>query len=459
MIDDLAAIVGAGNVLVDRDLVAGHTVDWTGRFRGHTPAVVRPGSSAEVAEIVRWCRRTGTPIVPQGGNTGLVGGGVPLSGEVVVSLRRLSAIGDVDVLAGQVTVGAGATLQSVQDAARAAGLEFAVDLGARGSATIGGMIATNAGGTRVIRHGPMRAQVLGVEAVLGDGTVVSHLQGLLKDNTGYDLAGLLCGSEGTLGIVTAARLRLVPALAERTVVLLGVDDVDAALRCVAAARATGVLDAAEVFFANGLDMVCGHAGLPRPFTPDAAAYLLLEAASDVDPTDRLLAALAAVDRDIRATAVGVTPVQRAELWRYREAHTEAINALGVPHKMDVTLPFANLQRFCDEVLDVVRARAPGAATFLFGHLGDGNVHVNVVGRDAVPDEVDGEVLHLVASLGGSISAEHGIGTAKRAVLHLSRSPEEIAAFRAVKRALDPDGILNPNVLLLPGEPPDRGGYA
>lgn len=450
MIDDLAAIVGAEHVLVGRDVVAGYAVDWTGRFRGDPPAVIRPGSTAEVAQVVRWCRRTGTPIVAQGGNTGLVGGGVPLSGEVVVSLRRLSEIGDVDVLAGQVTAGAGATLESVQAAARAHGLEFAVDLAARGSATIGGMVATNAGGTRVIRHGPMRAQLLGVEAVLGDGSVVSHLHGLLKDNTGYDLASLLCGSEGTLGIVTAARLRLVPALAERTVVLLGVDDIGAALRCVAAARTTGILDAAEVFFANGLDMVCAHAALARPFAHDAAVYVLLEAADDVDPTERLIGALASVDTDIRATAVGTTPVQRADLWRYREAHTEAINAVGVPHKMDVTLPFAELQRFCDAVVDVARDHAPDADTLLFGHLGDGNIHVNVVGAGPVPDDVDLAVLQLVASLGGSISAEHGIGTAKRDLLHLSRSPEEIAAFRAVKRALDPDGILNPNVLVPSG---------
>jgi FAD/FMN-containing dehydrogenase len=446
----LAAIVGEANVLTDPDVTAGFTTDWTGRFAGATPAVVRPGTTDEVAAIVRWAADHGVALVAQGGNTGLVGGSVPLAGEVVVSLRRLDHLGDVDETAGQVTVGAGATLESVQRHVANHGLEVAVDLAARGSASIGGMVATNAGGTRVLRHGPMRDQVAGVEAVLGTGEVIAHLGGLLKDNTGYDLAGLLCGSEGTLGIVTAVRLRLVPTPAERTTALLAVDTAaDAVTALVAARGGCRDLEAAELFFADGVDLVCAHLGIPEPFAGrHHGAYLLLEAAAPDDPTERLLAALGPATDVIEDTAIATTSTRRADLWRYREAHTEAISAAGVPHKLDVTLPLGGLAAFCDDVRDLVRERAPGSRTFLFGHAGDGNVHVNVLGAT---DDVDEAVLRLVAERSGSISAEHGIGTAKRPFLHLGRSPAEIAAFRRIKAALDPAGILNPAVLLPPEE--------
>lgn len=453
----LAGIVGDANVLGDHEVVAGYVVDWTGRFRGHTPVVVRPGNTEEVGEVVSWCAANSVAVVAQGGNTGLVGGSVPLDGEVVLSLLRLNDLGDVDVAAAQVTTGAGATLAAVQDHAGEAGFEFAVDLAARGTATIGGMVATNAGGNRVLRYGPMRASVAGVEAVLGDGSIVSHLGGLVKDNTGYDLAGLLCGSEGTLGIVTRVRLRLVPIAAFRTAALLGLESVDHALECVVAARARATgLEAAEVFFAEGLDLVCGHLQMAPPFAERHPVYLLLECAAAADPTDGLAESLAPVAADVAATAVADTASRREELWRYRDAHTEAINAAGVPHKLDVTVPAGALARFCDEVRETVASVAPGARTFLFGHLGDGNLHVNVVGSGAGPDQgvddgvdqaVDEAVLDLVAARGGSISAEHGIGTAKSRFLHLARSPSEIAAFRRIKSALDPAGILNPNVLL------------
>jgi FAD/FMN-containing dehydrogenase len=327
-----------------------------------------------------------------------------------------------------------------------------VDLAARDSATIGGMVATNAGGMHVLRHGSMRAQVVGLEAVLGTGELVAvNLAGLLKDNTGYDLAGLLCGSEGTLGVVTAVRLRLVPAAAHRVVALLAVADVDAAMACLLAARrGTPSLEAAELFFADGLALVCSHLGVAPPFPASSStAYLLLEAAGATDPTASLLDALEAVGDRIDDTAVATDASRRTDLWRYREAHTEAINATGVPHKLDVTLPLGGLAAFCDEVGSVVSDVAPGARTFLFGHAGDGNVHVNVVGADGaeVPEDLDAAVLQLVARRGGSISAEHGIGTAKKAYLSLVRSPEEIGAFRRLKAALDPAGVLNPNVLL------------
>ena len=419
MIDELRAIVGAQHVLVDDDVRAGYEVDWTGRFRGSTAAVVRPGTVDEVAAVVRACATAGVAIVPQGGNTGLVGGGVPLRGELVLSTRRLSTIEPVDALAAQVTAGAGATLGAVQDAARAAGLAFGVDLSARDSATIGGMVATNAGGLHHIRYGSMRANVVGVEAVLGDGSIVRRLSGLTKDNTGYDLASLLCGSEGTLGIVTAARLRLVPPARDVVTAVVAMPSVAAAVDAVASLRSQVTLDAAEVW----LDM-------PSPV--DAPVSLLLEWSGAVDALGVLDAEAVVADDETR----------RRDLWRYRESITEAINAVGVPHKLDVTLPAARLAAFCDEV---VRVTAPHR-TFLFGHLGDGNIHVNVVGPEPDDETVDDAVLTLVASMGGSISAEHGIGTAKNRWLHLSRTDAELAAMRAIKRALDPHGILNPNVL-------------
>jgi FAD/FMN-containing dehydrogenase len=283
------------------------------------------------------------------------------------------------------------------------------------------MVATNAGGLLHLRYGSMRANVVGIEAVLGDGSVVRHLGGLTKDNTGYDLAGLLCGSEGTLGIVTAARLRLVPRLHAPVTAALAVAGVAAAVDVVAAMRLRVQLEAAEVW----LDP-------PAPVR-DAPAYLLLEWDGDVE-------ALAGVDAlDI---VVAEDSQRRAELWRYREQITESINRIGIPHKLDVTLPPGELAGFCDDVRAAVHHRV-----FLFGHVGDGNIHVNIVGPDPADEAVDAQVLELVAARGGSISAEHGIGTAKKKWLHLNRSPEELAAFVAIKRALDPYGIMNPNVLL------------
>lgn len=438
----------AGRIaVVDPDVVASYTTDWTGRFVGRSPAVLRPTSVEEVAAVVETCRELGVELVPQGGNTGLVGGGVPLRGEVVLSLRRLDRLQPVDGLAGQVTAGAGVTVARLQSAAAAAGWAYGVDLGSRDSATVGGTVATNAGGIHMIRHGDTRAQVVGLEAVLGTGAVVSHLSGLLKDNTGYHLPGVLCGSEGTLGIVTAARLRLVPAPAFRTVAVAAFSSVAAAVAAAAhVRRSLPQLEACELFLASGLELVCRTAGLASPFAEPHAAYLLVEAADRTDPTEALGDAAESAN-GIGDLVVAVDPSRRRELWRYREAHTEAINSLGPPHKLDVTVPAAEMAGFVERVPAVVAAQAPAARTWLFGHVADGNIHVNVTGVPPEDDRVDAAVFELVAETGGSISAEHGIGTAKRRFLHLSRSPAEIEAFRAVKRALDPDGILNPNVLL------------
>jgi FAD/FMN-containing dehydrogenase len=436
--------VGDAHVLVDPDVTAGYAVDWTGRFRGVAPVVVRPGTTTEVARVVALARRHRVAVVPQGGNTGLVGGGVPLAGEVVVSLGRFGDLA-VDGLAGQATAGAGVTLAALQAAAAEAGLAFGVDLGARDSATVGGMVATNAGGIRVIRHGAMRVQVIGVEAVLGTGEVISRLAGLVKDNTGYDLAQILCGSEGTLGIVTAARLRLVPPPARVVTALVGLATVAGAVETAAGLRRdVAGLSALELMTGPSLRLVADHLGSPPPVAPEAGAYLLVEADSPADPVPVLAEAL---DRPgVLDAAVATERADRARLWRWREAHSEAGGALGVVHKLDVTLPTAALAAFCTEVVERVAAARPGATTLLFGHVGDGNVHVNVVGPPAGDHEVDDLVLGLVVGSGGSISAEHGIGTVKKAWLARDRSPEEVHAMRAVKRALDPDGILNPNVL-------------
>lgn len=445
LLAQITEIVGPEHVLEGDDLTAGFVVDWTGRYRGQTPAVVRPADTDEVSAVLALCARRGVAVVPQGGNTGLVGGGVPLGGELVLSLRRLTSLGAVDVGARAVTAGAGVTIGALQHHAAASGLEYAVDLASRDSATVGGAIATNAGGLRVVRFGATRAQVLGVEAVLSDGRVLRHLGGLTKDNTGYDLAGLLCGSEGTLAVITAARLRLVAPRPQRTAALVAFASVGDAVSAAGSwpAAIEGV-EAIEFMVADGVALVAERLGL-APLV-EAPAYLLVEAAGTADPTDALAAVVTSTD-GVLDVAVGRTAGQRQRLWRYREGHTEAINQLGPPHKLDVTLPHDRLAGFIDAVPAAVAAARPEATVWLFGHAGDGNVHVNVTG--VAPDDpvVDDVVLHLVADLGGSISAEHGIGTAKRPWLELNRSPEELAAFAAIKQALDPAGVLNPNVLL------------
>jgi len=445
----LAAIVGADQVLTDADLRAGYETDWTGRFAGRAVAVVRPADVDEVAAVVAWCAAHGVALVPQGGNTGLVAGGVPVGeaeGAVVLSLRRLDGLDPVDPLAGQVTAGAGATLTSLQHHVAGTGWAFGVDLAPRDSATIGGMVATNAGGIRVLHHGPMRAQVLGVEAVLGDGSVVRHLDGLVKDNTGYDLAGLLVGSEGTLGVVTAARLRLVPDPPDRVVVLAAVPTVAEAMAVATELRRTVPgLDAVEAVLGDGLALVVDKMDLPPPLPAEGGVALIVEWAGDGEPPAAFAAVLDAYPSAAAADAAG-----RARLWRYREEVPDAIARVGVPHKLDVTLPAATLAAFVDAVAAVITAAAPGARTHLFGHLGDGNLHVNITGVAPDDEAPDDAVLRLVADHGGSISAEHGIGRAKAAWLGLSRSPAEIAAFRAIKAALDPAGILNPGVLVAAG---------
>jgi len=447
----LRSVVGDANVRTDPDVVAAHLVDWTGRFRGTTPAVVRPGNADEVAAVLRACNEMKIAVVPQGGNTGLVGGSVPLHGELVVDFRRLDTIEPVDPRTGQVTAQAGVTLARLQQHARAAGWNYGVDLGARDVATVGGMIATNAGGVHVLRYGATRRQVVGVEAVFADGRIVRRLDGLEKDNTGYDIAGLLCGSEGTLGIVTAARLRLVPQLAHTVVALLAFDDMDGALDAVGALRRdVDCVNAIELFFENGLNLVCTRLQLPRPFPSAHDSYVLVEAAAQSDPTSTIAGAVDHLG-GTADVAVATDAAMARALWRYREGHTEAINLIGPPHKLDVSLPADHFAEFVRDVAARVHDVEPEASVWLFGHAGDGNVHVNVTGVAPDDERITAAVLRFVAELEGSISAEHGIGTAKRDYVELVRTRDEIAVMRSIKRALDPNGVMNPHVLL-PNEP-------
>ena len=444
--DRLGGIVGVANVLSDPDLRATYETDWTRRYSGTARLVVRPRSTEELAAALKLLAEAEAAIVPQGGNTGLVGGGVPRGGEVVVSTAQLTAIGPVDVTGGEVSVMAGVTLGHLQEHVRAAGWNFGVDLASRDSATIGGMIATNAGGIRVMRYGPMRAQVGGIEAVKADGAVISRMPGLAKDNTGYDLAGLLACSEGTLAVIAGARLRLVPQFTQRAVALLAVDGVDAALAIIAAVRGGAPsLEAAEVFFADGVELVGKHTGLPLPFATAFPAYLLLECASKSDPLAELVEAVDGAGGFLESAIASGRP-QRDQLWAYRERHTESINAEGVPHKLDVALPLPRLAEFERRVRGTVSARAAAARCIVFGHIADGNLHVNVLGLDVDDDRATDAVLRLAAELGGSISAEHGIGVAKTRWLELTRSATDIATMRAIKRAFDPKGVLNPGVI-------------
>ncbi len=340
LVTALRAIVGERHCLTDPALRASYETDWTRRFRGEALAVVRPSSATEVAAILRACADAGVGVVPQGGNTGLVGGSVPRGSEVVLSLLRLNEVDAVDASAGEVTAGAGATLATVRAAARAAGWGFGVDLGARDSATIGGMVATNAGGVNVVRHGPMRSQLLGFEAVLADGSLISRLPGMTKDNTGYDIGSLLAGSEGTLAVITRVRLRLVPPLRHRAVCVIGFADATAAVEAAGELRRRlASILALELFTDTGLDLVMRHASVAAPLASRMPSYLLVEVASDEsDPADGLFAALEALAVDDTSVAVATDADARHRLWQLRERHTEAVNAEGVPHKLDVSVP-------------------------------------------------------------------------------------------------------------------------
>jgi FAD/FMN-containing dehydrogenase len=441
----LSAIVGPEHVLTDPALMEQYVVDWSRRWRGDALLVVRPGSTDDVAAVLRECSRRGVPVVPQGGNTGLVGGAVPASEAdrlpVVLSTRRLDALGEVDHLSGQVTVGAGATLRDVQDHAESAGWHYGVDLAARDSATIGGTVATNAGGIHVVAFGMTRLQIVGIEAVLADGTVLSHLAGMLKDNTGYDLGSLLCGSEGTLGVITAVRLRLHRPVGHTSVALIGAESYAEAIDLMSSAVDPSVrLIAAEVTDETGMELAGRLRGLGWPLERRHPLVVLLEVADGGDASG--FTGLSD-DADV---VVGLDTSEQARLWSYREGQGEAFSALGVAHKLDVSVPLPSLAACADELRDIVGAWPTVEHFGVFGHLADGNIHVEMIGPDADDLAVDLAVLECVARYGGSVSAEHGVGRAKAGELHLCRTPEEITAMRAIKAAWDPVGLMNPGVL-------------
>jgi FAD/FMN-containing dehydrogenase len=457
--DTLAGIVGSPHVLSDPSLRAGFERDWTGRWRGDALAVVRPADTDQVAAVVQACGQARTAIVTQGGNTGLVGGGVPRpardghgSGQVVLSTTRLNAIGGVDSGTAQLTAGAGVTLADARRAARKARLDLALDLAARDSATLGGLLACDAGGLRALRHGTARRQLAGLEAILADGTLVrSRMGGLVKDTAGYDLGALLVGSEGTLGVITAVRWSLVPRRDARAVALVGLDTPDQAATLVRALRpALPELEVCEVMERAGIELTCAYLGTSPGFALTPISVLLECAAPSGEPLEALAEALdeaGVADRAVTAAdAAG-----RERLLAIRESHAEAINGQGVPVKFDVGVPLDALDRFWDRVGDVARTRSSAARTVIFGHLGDGNLHVNVIGvGEAEVEALEDAVLGLTAECGGTVSAEHGIGVHKVRHLALTRTRGELDAMRALKRALDPAGIFNPGVGLPAG---------
>ena len=441
----LEEAVGRQHVVTDPGLRSSYERDYTGRYEGKARLVVRPADTAQVAAVMLACARHRAPVVPQGGNTGLVGGSVPRDREVVISLTRLNQTGEVDATLAQVTVGAGTSLSALQAAARGAGQDAGLDFGARDSCTVGGVVSCDAGGARALRHGTARARVAGLEAVLADGAVTSRLTSVTKDNAGYDLPALLVGSEGTLGIITRVRWRLVPLLSSRVAMLVPLASVGAAAELLRALRtAAPSLESCDFFLDEGLQLVLEHQRRHSPLTTRAAIYVLAECAAQADPTDELAAALESAGVEDALVADDTT--SREGLWKLREGHTEAINAAGTPHKLDVGVPLDQLERFLNKLPEAVRA-AGGERVIPFGHLGDGNVHVNVLG--AAPDDVrvDDAVLELTLDCGGTISAEHGVGVEKASWLERARGATEVAAMRAIKDALDPEHLLNPGAVL------------
>jgi FAD/FMN-containing dehydrogenase len=362
---------------------------------------------------------------------------------VVLSTRRLTRLDPVDLTAMQVTVGAGVTIEALQQHARAAGLDFAVDWGARSSATVGGGVSTNAGGSRVVRFGTMRTQVMGVQAVLADGSVITQLGGLPKETAGPNLSDLMVGSEGTLGVVTAARLKLVPWYRQTAAALVACESLADAVAMLPTLRSLSSLDAVELLMPEAVHVACDHLGIGPPLPVEfAGAFVMVDCAAHTDPSLEL----ARVVGDRRGV-MALGP-QRDQLYRIRDHITIAIGAKGVPVKLDVAVPLDRL----DELVTRVRAvvdELPGAELIVFGHLAEGNLHVNVLGASDRATEITESVLTTTIELGGTISAEHGIGVAKVQWLERLKGPETFAALRAIKHALDPAGTLNPGVLFAP----------
>ena len=447
-IAELKSLLGSGRISEDEDIIKTYSDDWTGRYRGSARAVISPQSTDEVAEILNWCSTNQVGVVPQGGNTGMVGGSTPLNGELIISLRKMKNVNFSDTNDNQIVAEAGATLLEIQNLALERSMIYGVDFAARDSATIGGTIATNAGGLNVLRYGTTRRQIVSVEAVTGTGEIIGNLNGLDKDNTGYHLPSLLCGSEGTLAIVTRAKLRLRPKPKENVSILFGLDTIQDAVNLTEACVSTSTeIIACELFFQKGVDLVREAYDLQPLWNNKNSIYLLCEFAGDLGVLDRLNEnVLGEMLRTHDSILVATSDRERQRLWQYRELHTLAISNKGIPLKLDVTIPLGNLTHFLDSIATICGNINPLSIPYVFGHSADGNMHLNILQSEPNVAEMEEEILKFVVSLDGSISAEHGIGRAKAPYLHLQRNEEEIRLFREMKKAFDPKGILNPDVI-------------
>jgi FAD/FMN-containing dehydrogenase len=462
----LVAVVGEKSVLAGPDEILSYTQEPRGLFGGRALAVVKPSTVAQISQVLALCNESGTGVVPQGGNTGLVGGQTPdaTGRQIVLSLTKLDQIREIDPLSDAMTLEAGVTLARAQAAAESVDRYFPLSLASEGSCTIGGNLATNAGGVHVIAYGSARDLVLGVEAVLADGRILSSLSKLRKDNTGYDLTRLMIGSEGTLGVITAATLKLFARPRARVTVFVGLDGADAALGLLIFLKTQmgAALQAFELLPRIGVDFALRHAaGARDPFPHHHFPwYVLAEfAATREEGFEDLVAETlgrgACRPRLFGAVAIAASLSQSADLWRLRELLPEAQKHEGGSIKHDVSVSPKDVPAFIEEASRLVTARIPGARPVPFGHMGDGNIHFNIsqpVGADRAAflarwDEV-GDIVHgVVARFGGSISAEHGIGQLKRNLLRRVKDPTALQAMRAIKACLDPKGILNPGKLL------------
>jgi FAD/FMN-containing dehydrogenase len=456
----LKAALGEGGWSDDPERLAPKLVEWRDRWSGTTPLMVLPRDTAQVAAVVTICAQSGVAITPQGGNTGLVGGQIP-QGEILLSLEKLNRVRDIDAFDDVVVAEAGVTLAAVHEAASAAGRRFPLSVASEGSATIGGLISTNAGGTAVLRYGTMRDQVLGLEAVLPNGEVWNGLKRLRKDNTGYDLKQLLIGAEGTLGVVTAASLKLYPHLASRAVAFVGLRSPADAIKLLAKGKdeTGGALEAFELIGRYGMDLVMKNiAGSREPLESRHAWYVLIETASGEpgaaeSAMERLLAGALEADL-IQDAAVAQTEAQAKALWALRENQSSAQKAEGAAWKHDVSVPVSKMADFIGQATAAIERRWPDVVITAFGHVGDGNVHYDVLAKPGADqaahtarrDEGAHVVHEIIASMGGSISAEHGLGTMKTAEAIAYKPAVEVAALRAVRAALDPGRIMNPRVL-------------
>ncbi|HEY0164790.1 MAG TPA: FAD-binding oxidoreductase [Sphingomicrobium sp.] len=430
--------------------------DWRGKFHGQAAGILSPASTAEVAAMVALAAHHRVPLVPQGGNTSMVGGATPPSdgSALILSLRRMNALRSIDPGANVAVAEAGMILADLHDRAAEVGRRFPLTLGARGSCTIGGLIATNAGGTQVLRFGTMRALVAGIEAVLSDGTVHDGLTALKKDNRGYSLDHLLIGSEGTLGIVTAASLKLVAAVAGRAVAWVGLRDPHAALELLQRLQAqTDMVEGFEIVPDDALTLVLEHIpGTRPPLAGQHDWHVLIEATSadgarpPAAELERLLAE-ALAQKLIADAVIAASETQADAFWRIRDSISEAERAAGGSLAHDISVPVADMPRFMLAAATEVERAFPGAKASAFGHLGDGNVHFHVRAKDHDPASITALVHDLVTAAGGSISAEHGIGQMKRAEFERLAPPGRIAVLTAIKHALDPLGLMNPGKLL------------